>query len=91
MIILFGFCLILNLQVISRWEKYTSRRDEYSVGEIASEFPFTKFFENAPQPVFKGQTKEEDWEVAEGCFRHISRIFTQLDVSSLVAQTLEFM
>ena len=48
--------------------------------EIGTEFPFTKFFENAPQPVFKGRSKEEDWEIAEGCFSHINRIFTQLDV-----------
>ena len=43
-------------------------------------FPFNKFFENAPQPLFKGQTYEEDLEIAEGCFRHIKKIFTQIEV-----------
>lgn len=43
-------------------------------------FPFTKFFETAPQPLFKGKSYEEDLDIAEGCFRHIKRIFTQLEV-----------
>ena len=42
-------------------------------------FPFTKFFENAPQPVFKGRTYAEDMDIAEGCFRHIKSIFKQLE------------
>lgn len=49
--------------------------------KIKEYFPFNKFFENAPQPLFKGRTYEEDFEIAEGCYRHIKRIFTQLDVS----------
>ncbi len=48
-------------------------------------FPFLKFFENAPQPLFKERTYEEDFEIAEGCFRHIRRIFTQLEVIYLIA------
>ena len=43
-------------------------------------FPFTKFFSNAPQPVFKGVSYEQDLDIAEGCFRHIKKIFTQLEV-----------
>jgi len=50
------------------------------VEKIEELFPFTKFFENAPQPVFKGRTFEEDFDIAEGCFRHIKKIFTQLEV-----------
>ena len=47
---------------------------------INSHFPFHKFFNNAPQPLFKGQTYAEDLDIAEGCFRHIKKIFTQLEV-----------
>ena len=34
---------------------------------IAGEFPFTKYFSNAPQPVFKGRSFAEDWDIAEVC------------------------
>jgi hypothetical protein len=49
------------------------------VTTIKKEFPFHKYFETAPQPLFKGQSFEEDMDIAEGCFRHIEKIFTQLD------------
>ena len=49
---------------------------------MKNEFPFTKFFENAPQPLFKERSYEEDLDMAEGCFRHIRKIFTELDVST---------
>jgi len=39
-----------------------------------------EFFKNAPQPIFKGRNYAEDMEIAEGCFRHIKKIFTQLEV-----------
>lgn len=42
-------------------------------------FPFTEFYGNAPQPLFKKQTFEEDYEVAKGCFRYIRKIFKQLE------------
>ena len=31
------------------------------------------------QPLFKGKSYEEDREIAEGCHRHIKKIFTELD------------
>ena len=52
------------------------------VQKVKNEFPFTKFFENAPQPMFKERSYEEDLDMAEGCFRHIRKIFTELDVSA---------
>ena len=52
------------------------------VKKVKNEFPFTKFFENAPQPLFKERSYEEDLDMAEGCFRHIRKIFTELDVST---------
>uniref|UniRef100_A0A5F8GCW4 RNA helicase aquarius n=2 Tax=Monodelphis domestica TaxID=13616 RepID=A0A5F8GCW4_MONDO len=71
-------------QVMSRWEEYISKVKSKSskvpdVAEISNFFPFHKYFANAPQPIFKGKSYEEDMEIAEGCFRHIKKIFTQLE------------
>ena len=51
------------------------------VDQISKHFPFTKFFENAPQSIFKGHRYDQDLEIAHGCFRHIKKIFAQLEVS----------
>lgn len=32
---------------------------------IVEQFPFTKYFSNAPQPIFKGDSFSEDWDIAE--------------------------
>lgn len=74
------------LQVMSRWEEYISKirpkpGREVNVQDVAAHFPFHKYFSNAPQPVFKGQSYQEDMDIAEGCYRHIRKIFTQLEVS----------
>ncbi|XP_067030979.1 RNA helicase aquarius-like [Acropora muricata] len=68
-------------QVVSRWEEYmsklkTQKGDALAISEL---FPFMKFFENAPQPVFKGESFEDDMEIAEGCYRYIKKIFEQLE------------
>lgn len=77
--------LILFQQVISRWEEYMSKvrpkqGKKVEVIAVADFFPFCKYFSNAPQPVFKGRSYEEDMDIAEGCYRHIKKIFTQLEV-----------
>lgn len=54
---------------------------DVEAGAVAAHFPFHKYFSNAPQPVFKGRSYEEDMDIAEGCYRHIKKIFTQLEVS----------
>lgn len=59
---------------------------EKTVDIIKDEFPFTKYFENAPQPIFKGRSYAEDMDMAEGCFRHIKKIFTQLEVRNIVCK-----
>nr|XP_058954982.1 RNA helicase aquarius-like [Pocillopora verrucosa] len=68
-------------QVVSRWEEYMAklkaRRGETAA--ISEFFPFTKFFENAPQPIFKMSSYEEDMEIAEGCYRYIKKLFQQLE------------
>lgn len=71
--------------MISRWEEYMSKvrpkqGKKVEVKAVADLFPFCKYFSNAPQPVFKGRSYEEDMDIAEGCYRHIKKIFTQLEV-----------
>ncbi|KAK7100268.1 RNA helicase aquarius-like [Littorina saxatilis] len=71
-------------QVLARWEEFQSKIKPYKDKEdgakqIKQLFPFTKFFDNAPQPVFQCQSFEQDMDIAEGCFRHIRKIFTQLE------------
>jgi len=68
-------------QVIARWEEYQSRlkKKPDDMEAISEYFPFKVYFLNAPQPLFKGKSYEEDREIAEGCYRHIKKIFTELD------------
>ncbi|CAH2328296.1 RNA helicase aquarius [Pelobates cultripes] len=71
-------------QIMSRWEAYLSKvkakpTHTPDVSDIAKFFPFHQYFLNAPQPIFKGGSYKEDMELAEGCFRHIKKIFTQLE------------
>jgi len=48
--------------------------------DVVDDFPFKKFFEDAPQPLFpENASTEEVLEIAEGCFYHIRKIFEQLD------------
>ena len=75
--------------MLSRWEEFLSKI-KLNPGEagdasvVRNNFPFAKFFENAPQPLFKENSYAEDLDVAEGCFRHIKKIFTQLEVCKRV-------
>ncbi|KAK9707723.1 hypothetical protein K7432_010019 [Basidiobolus ranarum] len=72
--------------ILSRWEPYIDRMQNLRKSEkalvqtIVEEFPFTMYFTNAPQPVFpESSTFEDALEIAEGCFRHIKNVFTQLE------------
>ncbi|XP_076762363.1 RNA helicase aquarius [Xylocopa sonorina] len=74
-------------QILTRWERFEARiKQRQGTGNSTShaiivdeEFPFHKFFDNAPQPLFKRNTFEEDFEIARSCFRYIERIFAQLE------------
>ncbi|XP_043273212.1 RNA helicase aquarius [Venturia canescens] len=73
-------------QVSSRWERFEARLEQRGGGKnsalaslVDEEFPFHKFFDNAPQPLFKRKDYEEDLEIARSCFRYIERTFTQLE------------
>lgn len=71
-------------QVVARWEKFLNdiqqyEDDKYTAEIFAQLFPFTRFFNDATQPLFPGATYEDDLKVAHGCFSYISKIFTQLE------------
>ncbi|XP_069126359.1 LOW QUALITY PROTEIN: RNA helicase aquarius-like [Argopecten irradians] len=69
-------------QVLARWEEFLSKlrqNKDKKPENIKEFFPFTAFFSNAPQPLFKGRFYEQDLDIAEGCFRHIKKIFTQIE------------
>lgn len=73
-----------RLHILARWEEYLARvrgdkKTTTVVEDVARFFPFTKFFEGAPQPIFKGRTTDEDTEIADGCWRYIRKIFSQLE------------
>ncbi len=60
--------------VVSRWEAYMDKVNnaaDQQAATIEIHFPFKKFFENAPQPLFKGLSHAEDLEIAQGCFRYL--------------------
>ncbi|CAH1406700.1 unnamed protein product [Nezara viridula] len=70
--------------VYASWEKYkdsitSEDGKEVPVDMISEKFPFHDFFKDAPQPLFKKNDYEEDYETALSCFRYIEEIFTLLD------------
>jgi len=46
---------------------------------VALLFPFTEFFDDAPQPLFTSTSYEADLEVAEGCYRYLSNVFREIE------------
>lgn len=73
------------LHVLGRWERFTAAvaaapRDDAAA--VARLFPFTDFFADAPQPLFKQAALEEDLEAARVCWRHLQTMFTELEVRS---------
>lgn len=71
-------------RILARWEKFLSfvksgSKKIVPVDIIEREFPFHAFFDDAPKPLFKGRSYEEDLEIAKGCFRYLEKIFTQLE------------
>lgn len=62
------------------WESYDKliSSDDIQMDDIGREFPFADFFSDAPQPLFRKVSIEEDLEIAHGCYRYIRRLFDQL-------------
>ncbi|KAH7400689.1 hypothetical protein DE146DRAFT_735740 [Phaeosphaeria sp. MPI-PUGE-AT-0046c] len=60
------------------WDSVSS--EDTSVEQIVSEFPFTDYFSNAPQPLFPpAADRSQILDVAEGCYHHVEKIFTELE------------
>lgn len=63
------------------WSKFTevTKSEEASASDIATAFPFHVYFSNAPQPLFPPEAdRDAVLEIANGCYRHISKIFSEL-------------
>ena len=63
------------------WAKFTevAKTENAAVEDILAAFPFHYYFSDAPQPLFApGADREAVLEVARGCYRHISKIFSEL-------------
>ncbi|KHJ35407.1 putative dead helicases superfamily protein [Erysiphe necator] len=61
-----------------RFKEITKNLDITSE-DIVQAFPFHHYFSNAPQPLFPVNSgREEILEIANGCYYHISKIFTEL-------------
>ncbi|GMH36875.1 hypothetical protein BSKO_04748 [Bryopsis sp. KO-2023] len=68
------------LHVLSRWEKFVAQCDRSSSTTCVKDFfPFKEYFSDAPQPLFEGQSVEDDMEKARGCFRHLKTMFQELE------------
>lgn len=67
--------------VLSKWEAFLfeiNKSDSKHPSIINEKFPFSDFFSDV-QPLFKGNSFEEDFNIAKGCFRYIKKVFTQID------------
>ncbi|KAI3337138.1 hypothetical protein HD806DRAFT_28752 [Xylariaceae sp. AK1471] len=64
------------------WKKFTEiiNDESSSAADIISAFPFYNFFSDAPQPLFPVvDDRSAALDVAEGCYRHISKMFSELE------------
>ncbi|KAI9793042.1 MAG: hypothetical protein M1816_000940 [Peltula sp. TS41687] len=64
------------------WNKYSEvlQSATASASEIIDAFPFFSYFSDAPQPLFPAEgSREEVTEIALGCYRHIKKIFSELE------------
>ena len=60
------------------WDSVSS--ESANVDQIISEFPFRHYFSTAPQPLFpQAADREQILEIAQGCYRHVKKIFTELE------------
>ncbi|KAG7140204.1 RNA helicase aquarius like protein [Verticillium longisporum] len=63
------------------WAKFmeAAKSETAMTATVIEAFPFHKFFSTAPQPLFPDDADHQKaLEIAEGCYRHISKIFSEL-------------
>ncbi|CAF2574473.1 unnamed protein product [Rotaria sp. Silwood2] len=68
--------------VLSRWEEYLSKinQSNNNLDILINLFPFKEFFSDLNHDLFNNnQTFENNLEIAQGCFRYIQQLFTQLE------------
>jgi len=68
--------------VLSRWEEYLSKINQSTndLTVLIETFPFKQFFADLNRDLFNSsQTFEQNFEIAQGCFRYIKQIFSQLE------------
>ncbi|KAI9307123.1 P-loop containing nucleoside triphosphate hydrolase protein [Cunninghamella echinulata] len=72
-----------HYHVLTKWEPYNellTNKSDITLTEIRDSFPFSTFFSNAPSPVFNDDMDvEEAIDVAQGCFRHLKKLFEELE------------
>ncbi|EGY15490.1 intron-binding protein aquarius [Verticillium dahliae VdLs.17] len=63
------------------WAKFmeAAKSETATTATVIEAFPFHRFFSTAPQPLFPDDADHQKaLEIAEGCYRHISKIFSEL-------------
>ncbi|KAF9428467.1 hypothetical protein BGZ94_002300 [Podila epigama] len=67
------------------WTEFEDRvealeESEKTMERIKELFPFKEYFNNAPVPLFSERTTvDQAIDAAEGCFRHLTKLFEQLE------------
>ncbi|KAI0166061.1 hypothetical protein GGR57DRAFT_4270 [Xylariaceae sp. FL1272] len=64
------------------WAKFMDvmKDDHSTAADVTQAFPFHQFFSDAPQPLFPTESERSGVvDIAEGCYRHISKIFSELE------------
>lgn len=64
------------------WTKFSrvAMSDTVAATDVVEAFPFHSYFSDAPQPLFPSEAdREQVFDIAQGCYRHISRIFSELE------------
>ncbi|KAI9496193.1 P-loop containing nucleoside triphosphate hydrolase protein [Zychaea mexicana] len=67
--------------VLTLWDKFKGDVNNTNAADnVRNCFPFAYFFSNAPTPVFTdAMDAEQALEAAQGCFRHLEKMFTELE------------
>ncbi len=68
--------------IVPAWARFWDQANasETTAADLVSVFPFYQYFSNAPQPLFPSDaSKERIMDIAQGCQRHIEKIFTELE------------
>lgn len=63
---------------IEMFEKDIMNCSQQTTTFVAEKFPFTAYFMDTQKPIFEKQSYSQDLESAEGCIRHIKKIFDEL-------------